>query len=844
MSDYFLHKKYQDALDYLQQNNIPQKDFYRYFAYNALHDIEKCNNLFLKFEKKYNKDYGKLYYDMAIVCQNISTSYYGYPTTDDVVCYLDYALSTNPAHPEALFAKGKVILNGRNTAQRNIIEGINLINEAVKYKPDLFNKKEDIIRNVYAFSYTPDFRLFVSPRELDLIYDEYSKCNIGDDTEKLLKLLEFDILLGNEGKSKRIIAVLENKKLDSYQEYHINVLYCYLYLKKQNLHQALVFAEKLGFEWTSICYQRFSKYKEAADFLYKQYEDQKQKKRGGKINILLEVSRLYLKAKKYSHSLKLVTKYIDEELDMPDIYPEFHIESEFIRGTALYKLKQYDEAIDSLKQAYYLAQNVENPKQVVKSLLEEVLFQLALVYVKKHENHLIKTRLRYPFVLEELSDVIKCKDLIGNLSDTIYLNTTTINTAKRYFKELLGRNAQWEKRIKAIESKIKEREKKEQKIKAQAIVGIAQKALIYEPEDIEVLFKLAFHHNRLGNYSESITAYQKLLTLEPNNLTFRNNLAWAYDENGQVDEAGKLFDNILYSNKLDSSSLADSLLKFYNKETNECKENHYEMSKEKVMSLYNSVLKKQIADESHSASRPELDSNITHLNAKILYKYRNFNLNTIDSIINSYFYFNALDKLNDPLDIPIIEMKGIKELEHCGIERDDFKIFCLSLERENHLMWSHYADSHKGICIGYLINYLPKSIGWGEVNYFSKNSDFYRMAQYNDAGLIHAGLYSKNELWEYEKEVRLVSVNLNKNENKVNYHEEPIPIHLLQEECIHAYISEIILGIHFPDEHLPLIKSVVKNLNMKYKKIGPSAIKILKATRVPDYPFKLKIIKN
>ena len=32
---------------------------------------------------------------------------------------------------------------------------------------------------------------------------------------------------------------------------------------------------------------------------------------------------------------------------------------------------------------------------------------------------------------------------------------------------------------------------------------------------------------------------------------------------------------------------------------------------------------------------------------------------------------------------------------------ENFRVFCLSTEENNGLMWSHHADSHKGICLGF-----------------------------------------------------------------------------------------------------------------------------------------------
>jgi len=38
---------------------------------------------------------------------------------------------------------------------------------------------------------------------------------------------------------------------------------------------------------------------------------------------------------------------------------------------------------------------------------------------------------------------------------------------------------------------------------------------------------------------------------------------------------------------------------------------------------------------------------------------------------------------------------------------DSFAIYCLSSKPNDILMWSHYANSHKGFCIEYKPNYIP-----------------------------------------------------------------------------------------------------------------------------------------
>ncbi|MGD6731850.1 MAG: hypothetical protein ACPKMZ_12385 [Pleomorphochaeta sp.] len=65
---------------------------------------------------------------------------------------------------------------------------------------------------------------------------------------------------------------------------------------------------------------------------------------------------------------------------------------------------------------------------------------------------------------------------------------------------------------------------------------------------------------------------------------------------------------------------------------------------------------------------------------------RDYCNNDIDNYVNS---FNELIK-EDP--------KFLYELNRD--QSDKFEVCCFSKNYKNILMWSHYADSHKGICIG------------------------------------------------------------------------------------------------------------------------------------------------
>ncbi|HEY5593435.1 MAG TPA: DUF2971 domain-containing protein [Paludibacter sp.] len=88
-------------------------------------------------------------------------------------------------------------------------------------------------------------------------------------------------------------------------------------------------------------------------------------------------------------------------------------------------------------------------------------------------------------------------------------------------------------------------------------------------------------------------------------------------------------------------------------------------------------------------------------------------------------------------------------------ERKRFKITCFSLDKKNTLMWSHYADKHKGICIGFQfpLIYEDKFI-LSPVSYFDKTPLIEGLA--DAMKLIRYWLSMKSDCWEYEQEIRAI----------------------------------------------------------------------------------------
>jgi hypothetical protein len=129
-------------------------------------------------------------------------------------------------------------------------------------------------------------------------------------------------------------------------------------------------------------------------------------------------------------------------------------------------------------------------------------------------------------------------------------------------------------------------------------------------------------------------------------------------------------------------------------------------------------------------------------------------------------WFSTLQSLNDPYenilcyDIMSYDDHGLyldnvrDELEKI---KDNIGIFSLSRNRSNLVMWSHYANNHKGYCVEF--DLTPEKFIKGE-NYDLIQSDVDYDAPLNTAynrNNIKSFFSHKYTDWKYEEEVRFIS---------------------------------------------------------------------------------------
>lgn len=209
----------------------------------------------------------------------------------------------------------------------------------------------------------------------------------------------------------------------------------------------------------------------------------------------------------------------------------------------------------------------------------------------------------------------------------------------------------------------------------------------------------------------------------------------------------------------------------------------------------------------------------------LLYKY--YNIAGINRLLESKsIYFSNCKEFNDPFEsaVNIISEhspeKHFKSLVSVGMDIElareltrqiskglingksvlkeateealaSFGYFCMTTKPDNLLMWAHYADSHRGVCVKFdILKDLDTFTVPIPVEYDEHYIDFDTI----DGDLLSV-IRRKSPEWKYENEYRIV---------KAGYHG--------CKEIASESIMEIIFGCRTPKEDINTIKELASTL--------------------------------
>ena len=171
---------------------------------------------------------------------------------------------------------------------------------------------------------------------------------------------------------------------------------------------------------------------------------------------------------------------------------------------------------------------------------------------------------------------------------------------------------------------------------------------------------------------------------------------------------------------------------------------------------------------------------------------------TLDILVNNRIYFSKPSEFNDPYDF-LLELdmsknnisdfkNALSAMTESDAEsllvnefRDNYAVFCATKSHKNMLMWSHYGDNHKGICIC-MKTYSDPSIEkeslyvkseqfkkienrskytyypFSPVDYSQSRAPKFDVAKYMAIGGVPEFMLAKSDVWSYEDELRAVMV--------------------------------------------------------------------------------------
>jgi hypothetical protein len=221
---------------------------------------------------------------------------------------------------------------------------------------------------------------------------------------------------------------------------------------------------------------------------------------------------------------------------------------------------------------------------------------------------------------------------------------------------------------------------------------------------------------------------------------------------------------------------------------------------------------------------------------KYLYKYRPINKHTLNMILSNEAHFSLPKDFNDPFDCNIIpeliyteqEVEAFissqrlrpgaeafqKELQDLQSDptgtldkhfrdsvnnvRKGVRIFCLSEANDNVMMYSHYADSHRGLCIEFQVQNDPFFELLNCVSYPEKipqvhpfDGDKFR----TQAEIVDFEIRTKSISWSYEKEWRIIK-------------QEPDPSFYNFGPNV---LTALIFGFQTPQEDRFLVEDIVRD---------------------------------
>lgn len=247
------------------------------------------------------------------------------------------------------------------------------------------------------------------------------------------------------------------------------------------------------------------------------------------------------------------------------------------------------------------------------------------------------------------------------------------------------------------------------------------------------------------------------------------------------------------------------------------------------------------------------------ISTKIVYQYAHFDIAVDKILLEQSLRFSDPTVFNDPFDCneKLLNLKydesyldetinnlNIKLSESDRIElkrkfkdfnsqsdimqkkREEYKLSCFSESCNEVLMWSHYANKHMGICVGFdFPHYYKDKFILCPVKYLNEikpidgKTDVHRVILY--------WLTTKSIRWKYESEIRALTKAKNREKHEFRNYEP-------------NYVKEIIFGCNVSDKSIDETLIKLKESKLHYDTITIKRMEI----NPKDFLLKEVIIKE
>lgn len=232
------------------------------------------------------------------------------------------------------------------------------------------------------------------------------------------------------------------------------------------------------------------------------------------------------------------------------------------------------------------------------------------------------------------------------------------------------------------------------------------------------------------------------------------------------------------------------------------------------------------------------------------YSFRGFSKYSLEDIRKETISLAHPREFNDPLDTLLVRwlessigkadlteerrtyltlMKKVSEniKLRCLIGKqyvdDDGQQQTQEVEDLNVLMWSHYADSHKGFCVEYefereLFDPQPNKL------LLIEKMDYKEQIELPDEPSMQTALFEKSDFWKYEHEMRMCQLDITPDEDKSEF---PVV------ECKKA-VKAVYLGVKCSDKNRREMEKAIgnKDIPLYQMSIDESKLTRLKKTQI------------